>query len=162
MARQAITQTLMCLRVVPFASPSSLADDPAVPSQITSGYVPAGSVYNGTRVLPDSGGPLQALAVNDSNGTLHLVFEDTSASPVNLTRLAFDERRGRFDSTSWRPPSGGQLMLLSNEEDGVNVWIRRNGTVERWSLADMEHNATNATETIRLSPDEDPPLALCA
>ena len=61
--------------------------------------------------------------------------------PHSTTRPKLNDpsyRAGR----GWLPPGEpGRLLLLSEEEDGVNLWIRNNGsykgTVERWSLGTL-------------------------
>jgi len=64
-----------------------------------------------------------------------------------------------------RLPEPGQLLLVSEEEDGVNLWMRNNGshkgTVERWSLEALSQGCEHPTRRFVLDVDgQSGPMAL--
>jgi len=133
-----------------------------------------GQVYTGTRVVPDNGGRVMALASGEfgesgeSGEHLFHVYQARDAStqsPLRWTVFSRNATEGcehAFEVVE-SVPAGGQLMLLSGSEDGtsgIDVWTRNsthNGTVERWALSDPE--APRRSYVLALE-GESPPLAL--
>ena len=162
-------------RVLPFSSPLSPNSSPQLqnlPPGTGEGYQPAGRLYNGSRVVPEGEETVQAQAAVVSQGTLYLAYQTAAPKGGNDSRIhwATVPLEAAVNATEFRKgtagtlPSGAQLMLLSEEDDGLNLWFRHEeGTVERRSLAAIRQQGQSATATatfVLASGTDTQPLAL--
>ncbi|MCY4473365.1 MAG: hypothetical protein OXC07_11205, partial [Kistimonas sp.] len=127
-----------------------------------------GHLYAGERVVPEGNGPRFALF---DNNTLWHAYQHTDATnatqtylrwtrfPLNAPTDATDFTRG----SDWPLPSGSRLMLLSKEDDGVNLWVKQaGGVVKRFALEEIKQQGENATKTFALTSESNmqEPVAL--
>ncbi|MCY4471710.1 MAG: hypothetical protein OXC07_02660, partial [Kistimonas sp.] len=123
----------------------------------------AGHLYADTRGMSAGSGPLFALADADSLVYVYQIATTGQERP----RLRCTDLSGTEPCTvDWPlPAAGAELMLVSREDDGVSVWIKRaDAVVERFLLEDIQKNGTAApVSSFRLRSESDverEPLAL--
>ncbi|MCY4472928.1 MAG: hypothetical protein OXC07_08975, partial [Kistimonas sp.] len=109
----------------------------------------AGRLYTGGRVVPVGAGPGAVLA--DGCTLLHF-YEKPGAGDSGQPRLRwisfphYKAGDADFDRRDWPLAQGCRPLLLSQEDDGVNVWVQQEaGSVQRFLLKDMEQKGARAT-----------------
>ena len=117
-----------------------------------------------------------------SNGTLYQVYAFPESGGDHSRYLRWSsfppQNEEQFWQYSWPPasfaysddrplPRDHHLMLLSEEEDGINVWLKCvvDGVIKRFALEEIKKQGENATETstFKLGSDSNAkvePLAL--
>jgi|GEM_PF-2139830 len=123
-------------------------------------------------------------ALMASNGTLYQAYVFSKASDDKSRYLRWSsfppQHEEQFWQNSWPPasfaysghdwqlPPAHRLMLLSEEEDGINVWLmcEKDGAVRRWSLespkarTDEAGQAFSCTQSFIPAADVGPVVAL--
>jgi len=139
-------------RAMSFSLPGSSGGTPQWNGKALGVATPElGQFYTGGRVVTEGGGPLFALA--DNNTLLHFYQAAAASDQAHLrwTRFPLDTqtKAASFErGTDWPLPPGGQLMLVSQEDDGVNLWVKQaGGVVKRFALEEIKQQGENATET---------------